>query len=302
VSEQESNEAAVSPARTAFALLGLVVMLVAAVFVGRQLRARTSAKAESVAGLGRGEILFQTQCAKCHGPDGHGDAEAIARLNPPPRDFSSRPWKTEPTAAKIREVIAAGIPGTAMPSSSSLSEADLQALVEHVLQLASQPRAVPQQSPADERLRAARFLPVHSSERTPELQVVDAHGERHQLHALPGRLILLNFWGTNCEHCLKKLPQLAELHQKYRDQGFVVWNICADLESAEEAQAIVDRVAPGSVTMVDESGLANHRFEVHALPTVWLVGSDGRAIARSQGVQDWMSPAMQAVVEDWLAE
>lgn len=279
----------------------LLVIMIGAVLLGRQLRARTTASAASEsASLHRGEVIYQVQCAKCHGVEGRGDAEGAARLNPPPRDFASRPWKTEPTSERIREVIAQGIPGTAMPAAPSLTGQDLDSVVRHVLQLANKQPYLVQESADHKLMRAANFLAVRSPEPAPLLELVDAGGRQHQLQAQQGKLVLINFWGTNCEHCLKKLPQLSELRDKYRDRGLVVWNICADVESASEAQAIVDRIAPGAVTFVDESGLANHRFEVQALPTVWLIASDGKAIARSQGVQDWTSPAMQALVEHWL--
>src|SRR5438045_5737496 len=54
----------------------------------------TAASAAPVA-LSRSALLYHVHCAKCHGPDGRGDAESQARLRPPPRDFAERPWRFE---------------------------------------------------------------------------------------------------------------------------------------------------------------------------------------------------------------
>jgi len=286
----------------------IALLLITAVFLGRQLRARTSAHVipggPRATLASRGEVVFQIHCAKCHGPEGHGDAEGATKLKPPPRDFASRPWKFAPTKEKIREVTMHGIPGTAMPSATgALSAIDLDAVVEHVFQLAQrQPVVAQQRTPEQQLLTAAGFTAVVAQQLAPQLEVIDAAGLKHRLQDQQGQLVLINFWGTNCEHCLRRLPQLKLLHEKYRDQGLAVWNVCADVESATEAQEILDRLAPGIQTFVDETGLANGRFEVQVLPTVWLIDSRRNVVARSQGVQDWNRPEMQAVIEHWLPE
>ncbi|QDU30113.1 Thiol-disulfide oxidoreductase ResA [Anatilimnocola aggregata] len=285
----------------------LCALLAAAVFAGRQLRARSLPSAQAAAGqhtttVSRGEIVFQIHCAKCHGPDGRGDGEGAAKLKPPPRDFAVRPWRFEPTKDKIREVTLHGIAGTAMPSAKGAIEGvDLEAVVDHVFLLATrQPPIVQQVTPEAHLLQTAGFYPANGQQPAPQLEVVDAAGVKRTLSEQKGKLVLLNFWGTNCEHCLKKLPQLNQLDEEFRKQGLVVWNVCADVESAAEAQELVGRVAPGVQTSVDESGLANGRFEVQALPTVWLIDSTGNVIGRSQGVQDWTRPEMKAVIKHYL--
>ena len=74
-------------------------------------------------------MVFLQHCAKCHGADGHGDPEAIARQKPPPRDFVARPWRFAVTLDSIRQITADGIPATAMPAHrSALSADDLEAV------------------------------------------------------------------------------------------------------------------------------------------------------------------------------
>ncbi|WP_425615029.1 redoxin domain-containing protein [Anatilimnocola sp. NA78] len=308
--QPESNETA--PRGTWHSWVSVVVaacLLIGALLLGRQLRARMSPPGEeivveqtSTAVTNRGEILFQVHCAKCHGPEGRGDAEGAAKMKPPPRDFAARPWRFAPTKESIRNVTLRGIPGTAMPSAqAALSATDLDAVVEHVFQLAHrQPAIARQVTPEQQLLLAAGFSGTDAKRAAPILEVVDAAGKKQRLQDEQGKLVLINFWGTTCEHCVKKLPQLKQLQEQFRERGLAVWNVCADVESATEAQELLDRLAPGTRTLVDESGLANGRFEVQVLPTVWLVDASGKVIARSQGVQDWNRPEMHAVIENWL--
>ncbi|MCC7117447.1 MAG: c-type cytochrome [Anaerolineales bacterium] len=60
-----------------------------------------------------GEKVFQTNCASCHGPQGHGDGPAGAALDPKPRNLSSFAPGVADDYLFWR--ISTGVPDTAMP-------------------------------------------------------------------------------------------------------------------------------------------------------------------------------------------
>ncbi|HET6882358.1 MAG TPA: redoxin domain-containing protein [Pirellulales bacterium] len=289
---------------------GLLVALLSAVALGRMLRMnqtpaarvsaslRTSAAPATGAGLARGEIVFQLHCSKCHGPEGHGDPEAIAVQKPPPRDFSRRPWRFEPTPESVRRVTLDGIAGTAMPSHrAALGASDVEAVVDYVLDLANR-KSVREQSPSplDRALIDAGFRPSKSPHAAPELSLVDADGQARSLADERDRIVLLHFWGTTCQHCLQRMPKLQALAERWQAHGVTVLSVCVDAENPQDAQRIVTEVAPGLRVWTDESGLAVGRFDVRVLPTVWLIDSAGRSLAEVHGMLDWGSPEMDALL------
>ena len=87
----------------------------------------------------RGRGLYREHCAHCHGISGDGDGPTAPFLNPYPRDFRLGKFKFKstkmyrpPTDEDLRRVLIRGIAGTAMPSFHTLSEQDLDALVDYV--------------------------------------------------------------------------------------------------------------------------------------------------------------------------
>ncbi len=258
------------------------------------------ARSEGVASK-RGELLFQTSCANCHGPDGRGDGISAATLTPPPRDFSARPWRFEPTKESIRRVILSGIPGTAMPASQgTLAEADVDLLVQHVYELAtSRPLIEYEPSPDEKLLQSAGFVDLQGTD-PPPLSVSDVMGRVMKLTDMKGKTVIINFWSTTCIHCLKDMPGLRKLEGEYASRGLAILYVCADADNPKDAQAILDKHAPGTTGLTEPTGLGLVRFEVQALPSAWLIGPDGKAIGRTTGSVDWHSPDLLKLIDRWL--
>jgi len=291
--------------RVAFFVVGVVGVVALAVgggwAAGRLLKASKSEPSPPtpVATSKRGELLFQMNCGTCHGPDGRGDGLTSATLKPPPRDFSARPWRYEVSKESIRRVITQGIPGTAMPALRMLPPADVDLLVEHVYTLAtSRPTITYVPTPEEMLLREAGFIDRRGLD-LPALKLTDVQAKEIELSSLKGQLVLLHFWGTACEHCLKEMPAWKKLETDLADRPFTVLHICTDLDDAKEAQEILDPLAPGVKAYVDASGLSMARFEVQVLPTVWMIDANGKAIGISHGAS---SGDRRKVVEHWLNE
>ncbi|MBI4055365.1 MAG: c-type cytochrome [Elusimicrobia bacterium] len=93
--------------------------------------------------VSEGKALFKKQCAVCHGSEGKGDGPAADFLFPKPRNLASKLFKLRstptgelPTDEDLVRTIARGMPGSAMPSFSFLSEGERKALVAYVKELA----------------------------------------------------------------------------------------------------------------------------------------------------------------------
>ncbi len=102
-----------------------------------------TAQRQLVWNLIRGRELFELKCASCHGSLGAGDGPQASLHNPKPRDFRRGIFKWTSTQMAetahlfdIQETIRLGVPGTAMPASTDLTERESRALAEYVRWLA----------------------------------------------------------------------------------------------------------------------------------------------------------------------
>ena len=68
--------------------------------------------------------------------------------------------------------------------------------------------------------RAAAAGP-RAGEPAKSFELVDATGTKVRLVDLRGKVVLLDFWASWCEPCLKELPELEKLHQRLASKGVV---------------------------------------------------------------------------------
>ncbi len=60
------------------------------------------------------------------------------------------------------------------------------------------------------------------------LEGITLESKGTNLEKYKGKIVLLDFWGLGCSYCIKRMPYIKYLHEKYKDKGFVVISLCAD--------------------------------------------------------------------------
>ena len=121
------------------------------------------------------------------------------------------------------------------------------------------------------------------------------------LAELRGRAVLLNFWASWCQECRPEMPVLERLHRTFGPRGLAVVGI-----NAREAPAAVRRYAAdlqlSFPLLLDQEGRINAQYGVVGLPSTFLIGRDGRAVALAVGPRDWEGGAARTIIEAMLAE
>ena len=56
----------------------------------------------------------------------------------------------------------------------------------------------------------------------PKLTLTSIQNHTLCTSALQNKVILVNFWATNCPGCIQEMPALINLHQKFNQKGFEI--------------------------------------------------------------------------------
>src|SRR5688572_10806046 len=107
---------------------------------------------------------------------------------------------------------------------------------------------------------------------------------------LRGKVVVLNFWASWCLECRPEMPVLESLHRELGSRGLAIVGINA----REEQRAVARYAEELRLTfplVLDRAGKINDLYGVIGLPTTFVVGRDGRAVAFGVGPRDWGSGA-----------
>jgi cytochrome c biogenesis protein CcmG, thiol:disulfide interchange protein DsbE len=126
-------------------------------------------------------------------------------------------------------------------------------------------------------------------------------GRQLSLTDLRGKVIVLNFWASWCVECRPEMPVLEALHRELASRGLAVVGINAR-EQKQAAGRYATELGLTFPLVTDPDGKTNARYGVIGLPTTFVVGRDGRAVAFGVGPRDWASAPARALIEALLAE
>ena len=128
----------------------------------------------------------------------------------------------------------------------------------------------------------------------PVYHLTDASGKAESLADYRGKVVLLNFWATECGGCRLELPWLVELHDTFRNAKVAVIGVSLDLsyegpKSAAEAWAILKPFAKAhqiTYPILMGNDEMSKQYDINALPATYLIDSRGRVAAKYIGLID----------------
>lgn len=72
--------------------------------------------------------------------------------------------------------------------------------------------------------------------RAPDFSLATLDGDFVSLSDFQGdKVVLIDFWATTCDPCLAEMPELIELYEKKKDQGFEILAIATDDSQTQAA-------------------------------------------------------------------
>ena len=114
----------------------------------------------------------------------------------------------------------------------------------------------------------------------PALDLTTIAGAPVGADQLKGKVILIDFWATNCAPCLEELPRLKRLYAELRSQGFEIVGLSLD-DDGETLNKFVEsqNIAWPIVRLGNQPGGLRSQFRVDTIPATFLVGPQGKIVA-----------------------
>ncbi|WP_137719130.1 peroxiredoxin family protein [Methylobacillus flagellatus] len=122
----------------------------------------------------------------------------------------------------------------------------------------------------------------------PEVTFTTLNNEQITLQQLRGKVVLVNFWATDCPGCIAEMPQLINTYKQYHEQGFELVAVAMSYDPPSHVLNYTEKNALPFPVMHDGFGEVAKAFgDVKLTPTAFLLDSEGRIIQRVIGELDF---------------
>ncbi|MEO6595987.1 MAG: redoxin domain-containing protein [Planctomycetota bacterium] len=99
-------------------------------------------------------------------------------------------------------------------------------------------------------------------------------GDAPTLDSLKGRVVLLEFWGTWCAPCVRAMPGIQKLHDRYRERGLTV--LAISYEPPEKMQPFLTQNAYTMPVGSDPKKQTVTAYGVRGWPTTIVIDKSGK--------------------------
>lgn len=106
----------------------------------------------------------------------------------------------------------------------------------------------------------------------PVWNAVDFKGKKHSLSKYKGKVVVLDFWYKNCPWCIRSMPALKRVAERFKDKPCAVIGMNVD-KNEDDALLVMDTLQLNYVNV--KAGEINKLYGVTGYPTLFIIDKKG---------------------------
>lgn len=133
----------------------------------------------------------------------------------------------------------------------------------------------------------------------PDVTFTTIEGKRISMESLKGKVVLVNFWATDCPGCIKEMPELMSTYNQYSKKGFEIIAVAMPYDPPAQVLNYATQKALPFPVMHDGLAEVTQKFGgVNLTPTAFIYDTQGKLVRRTIGDLDFK--ALQQLLQKEL--
>lgn len=129
-----------------------------------------------------------------------------------------------------------------------------------------------------------------------QVSFTDEKGNSVQLSDLKGKVVFLNFWATWCPPCIAEMPSINALHEKYKDNGNIVF-LLVDVDSKMEVSTEFMKKRKYSLPVYIPNSEIPQVYFSGSMPTTVILDKSGNIVFHHMGSADYGNPDVKTLLD-----
>ena len=110
----------------------------------------------------------------------------------------------------------------------------------------------------------------------PSYRAISLAGDSVSLEAQRGKVVLFNIWATWCHPCRDEIPELRQIHARYKDRGLELVGVSVDAEGADEnIREFMKEFEMTYSVWLDPGERVSNQFLTIGVPTTFVIDRQG---------------------------
>jgi thiol-disulfide isomerase/thioredoxin len=123
----------------------------------------------------------------------------------------------------------------------------------------------------------------------PEVTFTTIVGKKIAMAELKGKILLVNFWATDCLSCIKEMPELVKTYNSYKSKGVEFIAVAMPYDPPAQVLNYVMQKAIPFPVMHDGLSEVTEKFGgVNLTPTTFIYDKQGKLLQRTVGILNFV--------------
>lgn len=122
---------------------------------------------------------------------------------------------------------------------------------------------------------SAQLYPAQREAKARDFEVTLLNDENFRLSDYEGQVVLLNIWATWCAPCREETPDLQELYEKYKDEGFMILGVSIDEQGESEVRPFIEKYEVSYPIVIDKGEIMDKYGPTMGIPTTYVINQQG---------------------------